>query len=165
MCRGETDVPLVDEVHEVVGADLRKSAPNHGWRQSQPASMSLTDCMLVIPSTKQIASRIFDLPDPFRPVMALKDSSKPVGVSGVHSRYPSLSYSPEIVVRTGYDLNPSRMSSSILIVARGYRWCRCRLIDVVVAKRIPFAFVRACFGLGGGVLFCLAPLVNKPGAS
>jgi hypothetical protein len=33
--------------------------------------------MLVIPSTKQIASRIFDLPDPLRPVMALKDSSKP----------------------------------------------------------------------------------------
>lgn len=36
-----------------------------------------TDCMLMIPNTKQIASRIFDLPDPLRPVMALKDSSKP----------------------------------------------------------------------------------------
>jgi hypothetical protein len=33
--------------------------------------------MLVIPRTKQIASRMFDFPDPFRPVMALKDSSKP----------------------------------------------------------------------------------------
>jgi hypothetical protein len=37
--------------------------------------------MLVIPSTKQIASRIFDFPEPFNPVMALKDSSNPGMVS------------------------------------------------------------------------------------
>jgi hypothetical protein len=37
--------------------------------------------MLVIPSTKQIASRIFDFPEPFNPVMALKDSSNPSMVS------------------------------------------------------------------------------------
>jgi hypothetical protein len=35
----------------------------------------------VIPSTKQIASRIFDFPEPFNPVMALKDSSNPGMVS------------------------------------------------------------------------------------
>jgi len=37
--------------------------------------------MLVIPSTKQIASRILDFPEPFKPVMALKDSSNPGIVS------------------------------------------------------------------------------------
>jgi hypothetical protein len=37
--------------------------------------------MFVIPSTKQIASRIFDFPEPFNPVMALKDSSNPGIVS------------------------------------------------------------------------------------
>jgi len=37
--------------------------------------------MLVIPSTKQIASRILDFPEPFNPVMALNDSSKPGCVS------------------------------------------------------------------------------------
>jgi hypothetical protein len=45
--------------------------------------------MLVIPRTKQMASRMLDLPEPLRPVIALKDASQ-----------------PEIVVRTGYDLNP-----------------------------------------------------------
>lgn len=47
--------------------------------------------MLVIPSTKQIASRMFDLPEPFRPVIALNEGSHPV-----------------ICVRTGYDLNPDK---------------------------------------------------------
>lgn len=46
--------------------------------------------MFVIPSTKHIASRILDLPEPLRPVMALNDASHPV-----------------MVVRTGYDLNPA----------------------------------------------------------
>lgn len=45
--------------------------------------------MFVIPRTKHIASRILDLPEPFRPVIALKDESHPV-----------------ICVRTGYDLKP-----------------------------------------------------------
>lgn len=46
--------------------------------------------MFVIPNTKQIASKILDLPEPLRPVIALKDESHPV-----------------IWVRTGYDLNPA----------------------------------------------------------
>jgi hypothetical protein len=46
--------------------------------------------MFVIPRTKMMASRMFDLPDPFKPVIALNDASHPV-----------------IVVRTGYDLKPS----------------------------------------------------------
>jgi hypothetical protein len=33
--------------------------------------------MLVIPSTKQIASRMLDFPDPFKPVIALNDGSHP----------------------------------------------------------------------------------------
>ena len=53
-----------------------------------------TVCMLVIPKTKQIASRMLDLPEPLRPVMALKDGSHPV-----------------IWVRTGYDLNPKIIAS------------------------------------------------------
>lgn len=35
--------------------------------------------MFVIPSTKHIASRILDFPEPLRPVIALKDSSNPRG--------------------------------------------------------------------------------------
>lgn len=38
----------------------------------------LTDDMFVIPNTKQIASRMLDFPEPFRPVIALKDESHPV---------------------------------------------------------------------------------------
>jgi len=34
--------------------------------------------MLVIPRTKHIASRMLDLPEPLRPVMALKEGSQPV---------------------------------------------------------------------------------------
>ena len=40
----------------------------------------------MIPSTKQIASRIFDFPEPFSPVMALKDSSNPGMVSFSYSK-------------------------------------------------------------------------------
>ncbi len=46
--------------------------------------------MFVFPSTKQMASRMLDFPEPFRPVIALKEESHPV-----------------IVVRPGYDLNPN----------------------------------------------------------
>lgn len=60
--------------------DYRPFAP-HGWKMTES---SLTDVMLVIPNTKHIASKIFDLPDPLRPVIALKDGSQ-----------------PEMVVRTG----------------------------------------------------------------
>ena len=45
--------------------------------------------IFVIPRTKHIASRMLDLPDPFKPVMALNEASQPV-----------------ISVRTGYDLKP-----------------------------------------------------------
>ena len=38
----------------------------------------LTCDILVIPKTKQIASSIFDFPEPFRPVIALKEESHPV---------------------------------------------------------------------------------------
>ena len=55
-----------------------------------------SEVILVMPSTKQIASRMFDFPDPLRPVMALNEVSQPV-----------------ICVRTGYDLKPSNTSSSI----------------------------------------------------
>mmetsp|Transcript_4456 Transcript_4456/g.19104 ORF Transcript_4456/g.19104 Transcript_4456/m.19104 type:complete len:100 (+) Transcript_4456:3906-4205(+) len=43
-------------------------------------------------------SRILDFPDPFSPVMALNDGSK-----------------PDTTVRDAYDLNPSTMTSSIYI--------------------------------------------------
>src|SRR5882762_4570731 len=58
--------------------------------------------MFVIPRTKHIASRIFDFPEPLRPVIALKEGSQPT-----------------ICVRTGYDLKPSSTSSSIRIVEGG----------------------------------------------
>lgn len=45
--------------------------------------------MSVNPSTKHIASKMLDLPEPLRPVIALKEASHPV-----------------ICVRTGYDLKP-----------------------------------------------------------
>jgi hypothetical protein len=45
----------------------------------------------VIPRTKHIASRMLDLPEPFNPVIALKEGSHPV-----------------ICVRTGYDLKPTK---------------------------------------------------------
>ena len=53
---------------------------------------------LEMPRTKQIESRILDLPEPFRPVMALNSESK-----------------PEMMVRFAYDLKPSRMISTIRI--------------------------------------------------
>ena len=45
--------------------------------------------MFVRPRTKAIASKMLDLPDPLRPVMALKEGSQSV-----------------IWVLSGYDLNP-----------------------------------------------------------
>lgn len=51
--------------------------------------------MFVIPSTKQIASRMLDLPEPLRPVMALNDGSQSL-----------------IWVLTGYDLKPKVNSRS-----------------------------------------------------
>ena len=68
--------------------------------------LALTDVMFVIPRTKQMASRILDFPEPFSPVMALKDSSKPGRISSATSKRVALSL-PVIVVRTGYDLKPA----------------------------------------------------------
>jgi hypothetical protein len=42
---------------------------------------TLTAVILVMPNTKQIASKIFDFPEPFKPVMALKDGSHPIELS------------------------------------------------------------------------------------
>lgn len=54
--------------------------------------MGRTADMLVIPSTKHIASKMLDFPEPFRPVIALNEGSHPV-----------------IVVLSGYDLKPIRI--------------------------------------------------------
>mmetsp|Transcript_20953 Transcript_20953/g.54507 ORF Transcript_20953/g.54507 Transcript_20953/m.54507 type:complete len:242 (-) Transcript_20953:99-824(-) len=56
---------------------------------------------LVMPSTKQIASRMFDLPDPFKPVMALNMGSNCV-----------------TCVRLAYDLKPSSVMLLTNIVMR-----------------------------------------------
>lgn len=58
--------------------------------------------MDAIPNTKQMASRMLDLPDPFNPVMALNCESH-----------------PEITVRVAYDLNPSMINSSTFISLAG----------------------------------------------
>ena len=55
---------------------------------------------LEMPSTKQMASRMLDFPLPFRPVTALNSGSQ-----------------PEMTVRFGYDLKPSRMISVMCIFA------------------------------------------------
>ena len=58
-----------------------------------------------MPSTKQMASRMLDLPLPLRPVMALNSESK-----------------PEISVREAYDLKPS---STIPLMYMALLCCRC----------------------------------------
>lgn len=62
----------------------------NGW------TVKLTCCMLVMPSTKQMESRMLDLPLPLSPVMALNCWS-----------------SPKTVVRFAKLLKPSRVISSI----------------------------------------------------
>lgn len=73
--------------------------------------------MFVIPRTKQIASRIFDLPEPLRPVMELKLSSLRDAVSNRKPLVARKSYHPDITVRTAYDLKPSMISSITLILS------------------------------------------------
>ena len=58
-----------------------------------------TVLMFVIPKTKHIASRMFDLPLPLSPVIELKVSSHPL-----------------MTVRTAYDLKPSMTTSTTLIL-------------------------------------------------
>lgn len=47
-------------------------------RTAVHAIIALTEDMFVIPKTKHIASKMFDFPEPFSPVMALKEGSHPV---------------------------------------------------------------------------------------
>lgn len=70
--------------------------------------------MLVIPKTKQMASRMLDLPLPFSPVMELKLSSL-CDVSPCHATHHAtrdraldLAYQELMTVRTAYDLKPYR---------------------------------------------------------
>lgn len=89
---GDTSLSaLVNQVLLVLGAHLRcvGFVPLCQCVFQSVMPRSRTCCMLVIPRTKHIASRILDFPDPLRPVMALNEASHPV-----------------MVVRTGYDLNP-----------------------------------------------------------
>lgn len=70
--------------------------------------------MFVIPRTKQMASRMLDLPEPLRPVIELKLSSlfcvSPRPLS-IHRMEAMFVYHPEITVRTAYDLKPWEMSA------------------------------------------------------
>ncbi len=67
--------------------------------------------MFVMPRTKQIESRILDLPLPLRPVIELKLSSlRTLALLRRHCRSKGLFvYHPEITVRTAYDLKPYRI--------------------------------------------------------
>ena len=71
----------------------------------------LTCDRLVIPRRKQMLSNIFDLPLPFKPVMALKRGSKPF-----------------TSVRLAYDLNPSKTIPLIYIFNRQYLKSRKKLV-------------------------------------
>lgn len=63
--------------------------------------------MLVIPRTKHIASRIFDFPLPFSPVIELKLSSLWVISIFLGEKVSvAIVYHPEMTVRTAYDLKP-----------------------------------------------------------
>ena len=71
----------------------------HGALRALRAGQAGRACdRLVIPSTKQMESRMLDLPLPFRPVIALKKGSN----AGT-------------VTRVAYDLKPSSVISSIYI--------------------------------------------------
>jgi hypothetical protein len=61
--------------------------------------------ILVIPRTKQIASRILDFPLPLRPVIELKLSSLDTVSRALHELIIG-THHPEITVRTAYDLKP-----------------------------------------------------------
>ena len=86
--------PLVNEILLILcthlGCNVSKFSPIE--------ADVLTEVMFVIPSTKHIASRILDFPDPLRPVMALNEESHPV-----------------ICVRTGYDLKPINVFNNVTL--------------------------------------------------
>lgn len=66
---------FVDEVLLILSPHLLKGL---SAQEERKEAYSRTDVIFVIPSTKQIASRILDFPEPFSPVMALNDGSHPV---------------------------------------------------------------------------------------
>lgn len=72
------------------------------------AKRSITCVRLVIPSTKQMESRMLDLPDPFRPVIALNCGSK-----------------PGMTTLCAYDLNPSTVISFTCILITNYHYRAC----------------------------------------
>jgi hypothetical protein len=78
--------------------------------------------MFVIPRTKHIESRIFDLPLPLRPVMELNDSSLSKSAQA-EIEAAVATYQPEMTVRTAYDLKPSTTISMILMVSSTW-WMR-----------------------------------------
>jgi hypothetical protein len=87
--------PLIDQVLLVLCSHLHQTTRFFNTNSTTLCSARTWD-IFVIPRTKQIASRMLDLPEPFRPVIALNDESHPV-----------------IWVRTGYDLKPKNPLSTI----------------------------------------------------
>ena len=79
--------------------------------------------MLVMPRTKQIASRMLDLPLPLRPVIELKLSSLRPSVSPrlprTVARSGLFTYHPEMTVRTAYDLKPCTNQSDKVVAHYG----------------------------------------------
>lgn len=73
---------------------------------------------LVMPSTKHIASRMLDLPEPF--LRRRRQQKKPANVNTKETDNPVIALNeashPDIDVRTGYDLKPSKISSVTRIV-------------------------------------------------
>jgi len=94
-----------------------------GAFSSERPSRRRTCERLVIPSTKQMASRMLLLPEPFRPVMALNRGSN-AGTT----------------VRCAYDLNPSMHTSSTYMVFFVERRCRQdpRRARVSARERVAF---------------------------
>ena len=78
--RGLGDAGLttfIDEILLILRTHLETEEVIRGY-MVQRIWRTRTDDMLVRPRTKQMASRMFDFPEPLRPVMALKEVSHPV---------------------------------------------------------------------------------------
>lgn len=87
--------------------------------------------MFVMPKTKQMESRILDLPLPLRPVMELKVSSLRACQRSWMScaRRGNVVYHPEITVRWAYDLKPCGVvSHGSLSCGRG-----CRRTSIIIS--------------------------------
>lgn len=96
-----------------------------------------TVLIFVMPRTKHIASRIFDFPLPFKPVIELKLSSL-VSCQLVGYDIGMFAHHPEMTVRTAYDLKP------------------CDLIRYMVALTVNDTYVYYHFDYShiGGALLC-----------